>query len=348
MQAAHEATRPMRGLFPAAARRNERLAVAFSKDVMNRHVQWLREFFDIIPNFPKWDNLDRKVIEDAGAVLKAQGVEVHGDHVHFEKAFPEGVNPQRVNAEFSNNFGLSIGIRFDEITEDYLKDVVGREWQDLRGKEYIYGKNMNEAVQTYVNDAREQVKRTWDRQPQWWKDQNPFNDIWNAAFWEDSQFINTIYQDGYDRVTNKVTIDFGLRAKDIINNGLKEAKPWTEIARDVNKDVGIPRIQQGKPDPETGRVRTVAAAYHWKRLVRSEMANGIHKASMATYRETEPFIEAVKYNAALGRCNICEGHATRNNGFYAFDNAPDVTGDTHPNCRCMVYPIYDLPAGISV
>lgn len=339
LAAAKETDRKMRGLFPAASVRNEAIAVRFTKQCLDRHVQWLREIYEIIPNLPKWESI-RKVIPDNEQVLKDWGISWHHDHIHFSKAFPDNVNMPQLESEFINNFGATVGIRFDQAVEEYLKDIVGPGPDALRTDEYVYGKNMNEGLQTFVNDARKQAKKTWQKQPKWWRDANPFDDFWNGQFWQNAEFYDTIRENGFRLVTNKTTIDFGARAKHMMNEGLKNGDSWSKIARDINRSIGMTEIAQAD-----GRV--VGAGFHWKRLVRSELANGYDKATMATYQQTKDVV-AIKYSAALNRCPICAGHQSFNRGFYSLDGSPDITGDTHPFCRCSKYPVYNLPRNVTV
>lgn len=138
---------------------------------------------------------------------------------------------------------------------------------------------------------------------------------------EDSPFFKSFYDDALQTITSKVSIFFKGEAFSIIGNGISSGLNWRQIASDIRKDVG------------TG------ALWHWKRLVRTELANAYDRSMSERYHEAG--IEFVKRSVARGACPICVSQK----GIYKLGEQPRVTGDSHPNCRCTYIPFYALPAG---
>lgn len=322
-------SRRMRGVTPEGTKRNEAIAARTVKKLGDRHVKYMRGIFEAIPDLPSYQSVlidQRKDIGDFEAFERKECAE--GCSHIVSKAFPGSLSAAQINYDFIASFGAGINEQFEKLAGDYIRDVVGESPLSLEGSDTIYGAGMNEGLQAYVNDARERARQEWEKQPKYWKDQNPFPEFFNATFWKDAAFVNVIRDRGFRLVTSKITNEFNLRAKYMLVEGLKKYDPWNKISRDMNRTFGIRADGQG------------AGLYHWQRLVRSEMADAISKASSETYKESGA--EAMKYSAALGRCPICDFWATENNGIYNWDSAPDIIGDTHANCRCIKLPIYNL------
>jgi len=57
-------------------------------------------------------------------------------------------------------------------------------------------------------------------------------------------------------------------------------------------------------------------------------------------------VEWVQISVSPTACPICQWYASQNKGIYPMDEAPDITEDTHPNCRCTFIPYWNLPRGV--
>lgn len=319
----------MRGLFPAARRRNEKLAKKLLRAVDDRHVEWMDRIFNIVPILPAFSSVrNEKALTDA-EIIQELGLELHGDHFH-EVQKVHGDVPG-INQTFAANFGSTVAANFDKATDAYLQDIVGTSPASLVGEQTIWGDTMNEGFQTWVDDTRTQTRTEWERQPKRWRDANPFDEFFDRTFWAGSEFIANIRTRGFQRITSKITIEFAARAKEIVNEGLASGRGHAQIARDLNNTIGTRMIAQGRP---------AAGLYHWQRLVRTEMADSIASTQKATY--IQQGVPMLRYSASVGRCEICDFWATQNGGIYQIDNIPDIVGDTHPSCRCQTYPVFRL------
>lgn len=142
-----------------------------------------------------------------------------------------------------------------------------------------------------------------------------------------------IFNNGFELVTSKMTKYFLPEAFKTIVEGLEGGVPWNQIAINIRKKVGS------------------GAGWHWRRLVRTELAGAFDKTSMNRYREFG--ISVVKWNLTWGgSCEICRGHSrltpagSSAPGYYREGGAPSVPEDTHPNCRCRKTPVVNLPEGV--
>lgn len=143
------------------------------------------------------------------------------------------------------------------------------------------------------------------------------------AYNEALPWIQTLENRGFDLVTAKITKLQLPKAMQIIANGIKARVPAQQLAQELQAAVG-----------EGG-------LYHWRRLVRTEMATAIDRASKAQYKAAE--IPYVKWNASRNACPKCAAIASRNMGYYTLAAVPEITADTHPNCLCNCSPVYRLP-----
>lgn len=104
---------------------------------------------------------------------------------------------------------------------------------------------------------------------------------------ESDKFIQDIYKEGYKRVTSKIT-QYHLPSIQEIMLGLgKDGKTWQDIAAELNQLGG-------------------ADAYHWTRLVRSEMIDASQRAKI----EQAKTLEGVNIKWSTSRmgntCAVCE------------------------------------------
>lgn len=138
---------------------------------------------------------------------------------------------------------------------------------------------------------------------------------------EESLLYRSFYDDALQTISSKVSIFFKGEAFATIADGIANGISWTDIAKGIRQDVG------------TG------ALWHWRRLVRTELANAYDRAMQERYEDAG--IQYVQRSVARSACPICVGQK----GIYELGTQPRVTADSHPNCRCTYIPYYSLPAG---
>lgn len=141
---------------------------------------------------------------------------------------------------------------------------------------------------------------------------------------EASEYYRAFYDEALQTITSKVSIFFKGEAFAAIADGITNELTWRQIASNIRKDVG------------TG------ALWHWKRLVRTEMA--IAYDSSASERYAQAGVLYVKRSVARTACPICVSQK----GVYKLGEQPRVTADSHPNCRCTYIPYYSLPSGAEI
>lgn len=149
-----------------------------------------------------------------------------------------------------------------------------------------------------------------------------------SVFNPNSLFAQKMYTEGYKYVTTKITKDFMPEVLKVMMKGVTAGDSWTDISTNLYKETGTGYLWQ------------------WQRLVRTEMTRAFDLSF------TEEFVqygvEAVKWSAAIGACPICQNIAQTNRGYYPIVDRPHIPEDTHPNCRCDLIPVYDLPIGVKV
>ena len=132
------------------------------------------------------------------------------------------------------------------------------------------------------------------------------------------QYVNN----GLQRITSNLTIQFSGLAMQTISQGLVSNGNWATIARQLYKKVGL------------------GASWHWKRLVRTEMQIGFYGAMKERYGNAK--VKYLKLVPVRTACPICRGAA----GWYHYGN--EVAVPLHPNCRCTYVPAWNLPRNTSI
>ena len=347
--------RPMR----YATRQTEPIAKAFFLETSRHHMDFMRAFYDAFPNMPSFDATRRAdksltcgLSTSYPGVFNFDGERVVGYYpIHVPDDYPPDwplmdvlkgwgitachhehlpiTKDKGDDNEFRRIFGKEIADKVDEAADEFVKKMVGdTPGFDLDGtKAATWDKYIWRLIQRVYRAAYNTARKAWkyfaDRSRAW-ANANPW--IWerDAIIKTEMEWVAQIGRNGFKRVTSSITKEFLGRAKrKMVDSFLKET-PWTTIARDMNREFG------------TGGL------WHWQRLVRSEMADAIPRIQTARYKTMG--VKYVRHSASHGRCDTCDGYATGNGGtgIYKIDNAPDIIGDTHPNCRCHRLPIFRL------
>lgn len=90
--------------------------------------------------------------------------------------------------------------------------------------------------------------------------------------------------------------------------------------------------------------------YNAYRLALTE-TNRAYNAGIFTEAKDDPDADAIQLNLSYGRnnCDICQELAEQDNGagpgIYAFEDCPATP--IHPNCNCILTPVYRLPEGMT-
>lgn len=129
------------------------------------------------------------------------------------------------------------------------------------------------------------------------------------------EFEREVWARGYDLVTSKLTKNLLPEAMQTISNGLSTGQTWQQIGEQL-------------------RFRYGASRYHWVRLVRSEMGQAAHRASLEQYKLV-PKLKGKWSTSSMGEtCPIC---LALDGNIYPLDKVP---GLPHPQCRCVVVPTF--------
>lgn len=128
-------------------------------------------------------------------------------------------------------------------------------------------------------------------------------------------FEKEVWQNGYELVTSKLTLNLLPEAMETISSGLATGQSWQQISAQLS-------------------YRYQGSQYHWTRLVRSEMAQAAHRASIEQY-STVPQLKAKWSTSKLGEtCQIC---LALDGQIFKMDAVPALP---HPQCRCVVVPTF--------
>lgn len=305
-------------------------AFAFVKGFMDRHVALMRKWWDILPG-ESFDATRRRVRESQSkGVAPIDDLTLHRilyeDLGHRDKCGPDcnhqakAFTPSQLDRIEEDFTGIdpdapTWSLLMDLAGEETERDMVGNSEDDMDGSAYrvAMGAVIAEIIRIALFKSKQAFKRS-----------GRSGEFQGQRLNEGLDFITDIYANGYGLVTSKITKFFLPIAKEIINRELRAGKSWAQVKWTLNRRIGI------------------GGAWHWERLIRSEMAAAISRVSIAQYKQAG--VELVKWSAALNRCPICDRYATENKGFgagiYRIDSAPLPMINSHPNCRCTLLPIY--------
>ena len=320
----------------------EPIAKDFYKKCARVHIDWFNGVLKIL-NLPQpkvvkslensieWST-DGFTDEDYKEVLHSVKCGPNCKHgVVIEKGFAEDI---ALNSEFQMRFGPGIDAELDKLTQGIIDLLVTRDF-DPR-KEIFTGGTFDTIIGAGDVSVAE-LAAQYKRQSAAWKRMNPKSLPTRFVLDPNKQWVQNLYEQGYGLVrgkyfpgVSKTGTPFLSAVKKIMLNSLKKDPPLT-----AQQTSSLLMRRAG-----TG------ALWQWNTLVRTEMSSAIDRTSKETYEEEG--VRYVKYSAAPGACDVCRGFASSNNGYYAIEDAPRVTADTHPNCRCLSIPQWNLPKGVTV
>ena len=266
----------------------------------------------------------------------------HHDHTTHSADKVAGFNPQKISSlerQFRNRFGkelavdlLNIGARWQlEAMRDATVGSTGGYWSTA------YYVTLSDTFQSAYTELMS--PSIWDQLKKRAARQNiDLVPPMPLIVTDGQEFIEDIYTNGYTRVTSKITQLHIPRVQQIMTEGLSGGLNWDQIAAQMHEQLG-------------------ADAYHWTRLVRSEMINASQEAKINQALESDD-VNVIWRASRVGACPVC---AQRNGKIFdprkmgdAAYFATDETGkiDTkkeikigrypHPNCRCtMAFTVLD-------
>ena len=282
------------------------------------------DFFNTCLSLDYFDGIDRDKIKSVAIEAhKSCGCDARHEHPHeaHEGEKREGYNGNTINAlrrALIEVVGESQASKILTAAEVWQALAAGKLSPLLRG----YADIITEAFKW----AWGSVTSAFGKMPRAFQIQAGAPKGGLLAYNEQLPWIQTLETQGFDLVTSKITKLQLPRAMEIITNGIKARVPAQQLASELNAYIG-----------EGG-------LYHWRRLVRSEMATAIDRASKEQYKSAG--IPYVKWNASANACPKCAAISRRNMGYYTLAAVPAITADTHPNCLCNCTPVYRLPKDV--
>jgi len=282
------------------------------------------EFYNACLSLDYFADIDRAAIKTAPiTVHKSCACDAHEHpHDHQEGEKREGYNGNTINAlmrALIETVGASQAQRIFTAGDIWQALATGRLSPLIRG----YADIITEAFRW----AWGGVNSAFDKMPRLFRIQAGTSPKGGQlAYNEQLPWVEKLEKNGFDLVTSKITKLQLPRAIEIITNGVKARVPAQQLAGELNAYIG-----------EGG-------LYHWRRLVRSEMATAIDRASKEQYKTAG--IPYVKWNASVNACPKCAAISRRNMGYYTLAAVPAITADTHPNCLCNCTPVYRLPKDV--
>ena len=286
------------------------------------------DFFNTCLSLDYFDGIDRDKIKAAPIeVHKSCGCDTRHEHTHEAHHVHEGEKREGYNGNTINALRRAL---IEVVGESQAGKILtaAEVWQALAaGKLSPLLRGYSDMITEAFKWAWGNVNTAFDKMPRLFRIQAGTSPKGGQlAYNEALPWIEQLEKNGFDLVTSKITKLQLPRAMEIITNGIKARVPAQQLASELNAYIG-----------EGG-------LYHWRRLVRSEMATAIDRASKAQYKSAG--IPYVKWNASANACPKCAAISRRNMGYYTLSAVPSITADTHPNCLCNCTPVYRLPKDV--
>lgn len=254
------------------------------------------------------------------------------DHEH-EKAF----SPQMISSlerRFRDMFGNSAAVDLLNMAERWVTACFTSE---AVGRNGYWGSAYFQMVDFRLRAVYDQTRSAWDNLSK--KKRARIAPPIQIAVDDGTEFMQDIYNNGYQRVTSKITKLHLSQVRQIMIEGMSNGKTAAEIAADLNGLGG-------------------AESYHWTRLVRSEMINANQQAAIEEAKASEDVNIMWLTSISKTTCSIClernrmvfDPH--KMDGIAYFSTAETAAIEAkqktkipigrfpHPNCRCSLTPTY--------
>jgi hypothetical protein len=251
----------------------------------------------------------------------------------FEKAF----DPSQITTlerMFRDMYGKSKAVDLLNMAERWSESAMPNGGVNQSG---YWNKGYYRAITDTFRNAYKELFSVWEQLRK--RKVGPETPPIPLAIDESSKFQKLIFENGYDRVTSLITKQHLPSIQQIMLGLGKDGKTWQDIAAELNQLGG-------------------ADAYHWTRLVRSEMVMAAQKAKLEQGLELEEV--NIKWSASRmgATCPIClerdgmimDPKLMGDDAYYQTATTALVQGKRelpigmypHPNCRCtMSYTYHD-------
>lgn len=293
----------------------ERLAVKHSEAILKRWWNFEKDIYEILPGdidphyVLRAEREAEKVVHDGCQCCQV-----------VEKRFtPADIT--RLRGELGPTLGVNELMRLESLFDSVLLDLI--EANDI-DSEALFNRMFKGAFNEGYNEAYRQGQRAVRRESA--KVRERFErftpevlSVSNA-----SAGVQGLLADNLSMLTSKLSIEFRGEALSTLVEGIANEIPWTQIARNVHKKVGLR-----------------GAGWHWVRIVRTEMARTFDLASRERYAGMGA--EYVRFSTVVDPCPICQAVDDINGGFRRLENAELVP--LHPHCRCRWTPRFSIPEG---
>ena len=139
--------------------------------------------------------------------------------------------------------------------------------------------------------------------------------------------------------------DIERQARQVISGDTSEFKQFQSDLKSARRE-----IESSIADNPTENAVDKKVMYNAYRLALTE-TNRAYNAGIFTEAKDDPDADAIQLNLSYGRnnCDICQELAEQDNGagpgIYAFEDCPATP--IHPNCNCILTPVYRLPEGMT-
>lgn len=256
-------------------------------------------------------NSRKMILSDLFEVVK------HGNHVHYVEKRGD-IKPEELNrliVQLSNYLNPEQIARIQAIFQTYVPQFFN---PDFQGQSGVFNRNLPFVIQDGYDRAAALMNKNARRQGV----TLDLPEVYPFSYY--AEFVEGFYQSAYDLVTSKISFAAQGQVMNEMVNGFQSGLTWKEISQNIFDKVG------------TGFM------YHWKRLVRTEMTQAYYQAFKQRY--TENGVNYVKLSVSIGACPVCVDL----DGYYVMGTEPGLTAKTHPNCRCVYLPFWNLPEGASV
>lgn len=303
---------------------------------------------NIIQDFPKFDSIHRaeKAVMAPVTYLGEQdhkcGPEcTHDSHKHKKRYFSEA-EKRNIREEFIKEFGPKAAVVFENVFQQFENELMvgggtvqqtGGVFNELYTDVYneglraaleraqgngqltqqVLGKVRNDALKKAYKSARDKALASGADPAIWGMDGAVY------VFDPQSKFVQNLFggtQHGYKLITSKVSLDFLPTAQRAMIDGVRNLQSAGQIARILYKKTGVGGLN------------------HWNRLVRTEFTFAYQSAALERYGKMG--VKKYYYSASAGACPICEPDSGKT---FTEKGLPDIP--RHPNCRCLVIPVFE-------
>lgn len=302
-----------------------------SQELLKRSLADFEDFikgaFSLFPEMAQFENVKGITTIDTPC---DHSQHCHHDHSDVSKAF----SPQKITAlerKFRDLFGNSKAVDLLNMAQRW---VMAAFFSEEVGRGGYWANAYFQLVDHQLRATFDQVRSTWERLSPRLRQQiaPPIPIVVDNS----TDFLMDIYKNGYELVTSKITKLHLPQIQQIMVDGMTNGKTWQEIAAEMNQLGG-------------------AEAYHWTRLVRSEMINASQQAAIEEARASEGVNLRWITSISKTTCKVClerngkifDPHKMGLTDYFKSGETAKIKVPVgrypHPQCRCSLSPTYLKP-----